>query len=202
MTKKIIALLCLSILFIGYIVAEDDDYEGVTAYSRGEQIFSLNGGAIFPIGNFVLFPQGDETATAALSSTNIGIAGSLKWGAFVIDNLLLGAEINGMLATTYNRTLTMVPISFAASYYFIYYPFEFPVYLNVGFSLNKLNDLFRVSAFIKPGFGVFWKFNEDWAFGLKTNWWILPEIYFQEEYSNQSRIANFIDLSLSAVYHF
>ena len=207
MTKKIIALICFLLVMIVPMFAQeqepsDDDYIGVVSYTKGEQIFSLNAGAIFPLFNLAPFSDASLTLSETLSSVSPGVAGSIKWGTFISDNFFLGAELCGMFATTYNQTLTMVPISFTAGYYFIKYPFEFPIYINAGFSLNTWDEYFRVTGSIKPGAGAYWNFNGDWAFGLNLDYWFLPELYFSDTLADQSRIANFLQLSLSAVYHF
>ncbi len=209
MTKKIITFICFLLVMLIPLsaqdqeqVPEDDDYIGVVSYSKGEQIFSLNAGAIFPLINFAPFHTDDEPWYGSIDTVNIGIAGSLKWGSFIKDNLLIGAELSGMFATTDNRTLAMIPISFVASYYFIKYPFEFPVYINAGLSLNTLDEYFRVNPIIKPGAGAYWNFNGEWAFGINVDYWFIPDLYFSEDYAYQSRIANFLQLNLSAVYHF
>lgn len=210
MTKKIITIICLLLICIIPLFAQEndqvtpeDDYVGVVSYSKGEQIFSLNAGAIFPL--FTLAPlhaDGEELVTSLDDSTNIGIAGNLKWGTFVADNLLLGVELGGMFAATENRTLTMIPISFVTTYYFIAYPFEFPIYLNAGVALNTLDNYFKITPSFKPGAGAYWNFNGEWAFGLNFDYWFIPEIYFSTEYASQSRIANLLQISLSGVYHF
>ena len=107
-----------------------------------------------------------------------------------------------MFATTENRTLTMIPVSFVTEYYFIAYPFEFPIYINTGISLNTLDNYFKITPSIKPGAGVYWNFNGEWAFGLNVDYWFIPELYFSEEYASESRIGNFLQANLSAVYHF
>ena len=207
MTKKIITLICLILLIVLPVIAQDneesdDDYVGVVAYTTGEQVFSVNAGAIFPLFTLAPFHEDGEPLIGSLSSCKIGISGSLKLGFFVADNFAIGGELAGMFAKTENRTLTMIPLSFTAAYYFIKYPFEFPVYANIGVSLNTLDDYFKVTPLIKPGAGAYWNMNGEWAFGLNFDYWFMPELYFSDEFADQSRIANFLQLSLSAVYHF
>jgi len=207
LTKKIIAVICLLVLITIPVFSQEDDpieddYAGVVAYSTGEQVFSINAGAMIPLFNLAPFHTADEPVIGPLTSAKTGVAGSLKLGFFVLDNFMLGGELAGMFATTENRTLTMIPLSFVTSYYFLKYPFEFPIHLNVGISMNSLDEYFKVTPLIKPGAGVYWNMNGEWAFGLNFDYWFMPELYFSEEYASQSRIANFLQISLSAVYHF
>ena len=205
MKKLILLSVLLSVLTFGLAAQDDgitDDYAGVTSYSTGEQIFSLNAGAIFPL--FTISPNPEDGAEVLnfLTTTNIGVSGSLKWGTFVLDNFYLGIDLTGMFATTSNRTLSMIPISFTTGYYFIVWPFEIPVYLNTGFSFNTLGDYFTITPSIRPGFGVYYNVTDDWAVGLNADYWFMPEIYFSGEFVNQSMIANFAQVSISAVFHF
>lgn len=207
MTKKIITSIFLALLLFYPIFGQEndeteDDYAGITSYGVGDQLFSLNAGAIIPLFNLAPFSTADEASFTSLSSLKTGLAGSIKWGAFIRDNLSLGAELCGMFASTDNRSLTMIPISFVTTYYFINYPFEFPLSVNAGFSLNTLDDYFKITPIIKPGFGAYWNFNIDWAFGINIDYWIVPEIYFSDEFAGESRIANFLQINLSGVYHF
>jgi hypothetical protein len=179
-----------------------DDYLGVTAYSTGEQIFSLTAGPIIPLFTIAPSPAAGDEVITMLSSTNIGVAGGLKWGSFVADNFYLGVDLTGMFGATANRTLSMIPISFTAGYYFLVWPFEFPVYLNTGFSFNTLGDYFTITPSIRPAVGAFWNITEEWAIGLNAEYWFMPEIYFTGDYINQSLIANFLQISLSGVFHF
>jgi hypothetical protein len=203
--KKLIILLLMTLIFTGIIYSqsdENDEYIGTVAYTQGEQLFSLNAGAVFPLFTLNLSPAAAEPAVVALDAVKVGVAGALKWGTFVADNLLVGAELSGMFSLTANRTLSMVPLSATAAYYFLAYPFEFPVYLNAGLSFNSLGDYFVVTPSVKPGFGAYWNMDGEWAFGLNFDYWFMPDIYFNEEFADQSRIGNFLQISLSAVYHF
>ncbi|MDC7227185.1 MAG: hypothetical protein PQJ61_10530 [Spirochaetales bacterium] len=179
----------------------DDDYAGIAAFTRGEQLFSLNAGAIFPLFTLAPFHEDDEPLVGTLSSTHTGVSGSLKLGFFVRDNLMLGGELAGMYAATDNSSLTMIPITFVTQYYFLKYPFEFPIYINVGVSMNSFDDYFRITPLIKPGAGAYYNINGEWALGLNFDYWFMPELYFNT-YKNETRIANFLQISLSGVYHF
>ena len=44
--------------------------------------------------------------------------------------------------------------------------------------------------------------NAEWAFGLRTQYWIVPEIYFSEDLSDYTAFGNFLDIGLSAKFHF
>lgn len=179
-----------------------DDYQGVTSYSTGEQIFTLSAAPIFPLFTIAPFAGSGEAVVNALSSTNIGICGGLKWGTFVTDNYYLGVDLSGMFTSTSSRTLSMIPISFSTGYYFLSWPFEFPVYINAGVSFNTLGDYFMITPAIRPGFGAYYNITDEWSVGLNAEYWFMPEIYFSGDYVEQSMIANFLQVGISAVFHF
>ncbi len=210
MKKKLVPILLTAMIITVFPITaqtseEDvsDDYIGKSAYSTGEQVFNINAGAIFPL--FTIAPFASEGTSAInpdIGETSIGLTGSLEFGAFVMDNLMLGGELSGMFAATPNRVLTMVPISFTAAYYFMFYPIEVPVHLNIGMSFNTLGDYFTMTPVIKPGIGALWNINDEWAIGLNAEYWFIPEIYYSDEFKDQSRIANFLELGISGSYHF
>ena len=206
MSKKLLFLLIILAVSVAWLSAQDqdsdDDYSGIAAYTTGEQLFTVNAGPIIPLFNWAPNPEAGTDYIVPLSNLSVGAAGSLNWGAFVADNLLLGVDISGMIGWTANRTLSMVPISFRTAYYFLYYPFEFPVYIDAGFSFNSLGDFFTITPCLRPGFGAYWNINGEWALGLSTEYWFMPEIYFDAATANQTRVANFLQISISAVYHF
>ncbi|MBI9105551.1 MAG: hypothetical protein JEZ04_02340 [Spirochaetales bacterium] len=206
MNRKILLLLCLLTLLSVNVFAKDgeqtDDYLGVTAYSPGEQIFSLNAGAIIPLFTIATAAPDGTDIINPLISTNLGIVGGLKWGSFIADNFYLGIDLTGMFTSSSTRTLSMIPISFTTGYYFIAWPFEFPIYLNTGFSFNTLGDYFTITPCIRPGLGAYWNITEEWAVGLNAEYWFIPEIYFSGNYVEQSLIANFLQISLTGVFHF
>ena len=180
---------------------EDDDYIGVIAYTTGDQLFTINAGPIIPLFTWAPSPGDGDDYINSLEGVSVGVAGSLNWGTFIADNFLLGIDLGGMLSWTANRTLSMIPISFRTAYYFMAYPFEIPVYLNTGFSFNTLDDYFTITPCLRPGVGAYWNMNGEWAFGINAEYWFMPELYF-DSMAEQTRIANFLQFSISAVYHF
>jgi hypothetical protein len=172
-----------------------DDF--VPTYALGDQMMLINLGVIIPL-FFALGPDG-------MTDTNLslGVTGNLQWHSFLTPKVTLGGELGGMFAFSPSRTLYMVPITFRASYWFENYPFEFPVYLGVGINFSRLPDeAFKVDPIIKPGVSAFWNMNSEWAFGVNMVYWIVPQIYFEDDLADENRIGNFLDITLSALYRF
>lgn len=200
--KALLTALCLTLLLPAALTAQGSEGAEKTAgiafaYDKGNQTFGFTAGPFVP-----LFTQDMSGNTYPLDNTSIGGAGSLEWGAFFAKNQKLGFEFGGMYTFTPNRVLSMIPITAKYTYYFINYPFEFPVYLGAGLCLNSLNDFFTLTPILKPGASAFWNFNPEWAVGINFQYWWVPEIYFGGDFAEQSRFGNFLEISLSAVYHF
>jgi hypothetical protein len=92
--------------------------------------------------------------------------------------------------------LFVVPIGLRAGYQFIAGRFEFPLSLMVGFAPQKYLEDGYFGFFMKPAVSAFWRFNPDWSFGVKTAWWWVPQ------WAENTVYGNFLEITLSARYHF
>ncbi|MFP4114316.1 MAG: TP0733 family outer membrane beta-barrel protein [Spirochaetota bacterium] len=177
----------------------DDEELFVPLYTLGDQTLSINLGLFAPL-FYALGPDGVEPANLSL-----GGAGSLAWGSYITNELKLGVEVAGSFAFTPNgRGLYLVPIAANANYIFQAYPFEFPLNLGLGLSFARLDDMFKVDPFVKGGGSVYWNHSAQWAFGLNLNYWFIPQIYLEgsSQGAEESRLGNFLEITLSALYHF
>lgn len=171
---------------------------GISAdtYSLGDQMLSINLGLFIP-----LFFAGD-----GINSTNLtlGGVGSIQWNSFLNNNWSLGGEVGGMFAFTPNkRTLYMVPLTFRATYFLRSYPWEFPLYMGAGIVFSRVEKNFKLDPILKPGASIYWNYNPSWSFGLNLVYWWIPQIYSgPEPPSSDTRYGNFLETTLSALYHF
>ncbi|MFO8063596.1 MAG: hypothetical protein R6V29_03085 [Spirochaetia bacterium] len=171
-----------------------EDY--APTYSLGDQTLAINMGLFIP-----LFYSGgpDGTANANLS---LGGTGSLQWNSYLNNNMTLGGELSGMFAFTPNeRALFMVPLTVRYSYIFRAYPFEFPLHIGAGVNFSRLEEQGKIDPIVKPGASVLWNMNPDWAFGLNLTYWWVPQ-WYTGDLSDDTRYGNFLETTLSAVYHF
>lgn len=170
----------------------------VPTYALGDQILAINLGMFIPL-FFYGGPSGVENTQLTLGGT-----GSLHWSAFLNNNMAVGIEGGGMFALTPNRrTLFMLPLMARYTYFFRAYPWEFPVHIGAGFNFSRLEENFKVDPIVKPGFSVLWNYNAEWAFGANFSYWWVPQVYRgPDPPSEDSRYGNFMDVTLSAVYHF
>ncbi len=173
------------------------DNKQVPLYTLGDQMLCINGGLFVP-----LFFQ---APTGAIAGTNLSLGGvgSLQWASYLNNNFNVGIELSGMFAFSPNMwALFMVPITVKASYVFRFFPFELPIYMGVGPVLTKYKEEFHVAPILKPGFSFYWMATSDWSFGLNIVYWWIPQIYTDTTRIDQSRFGNFLEASLSALYHF
>ena len=160
-------------------------------YTRGDRTFNINLGVLFP----TIF-SGIDSNQHGLS---IGGTGSLTFNYFLSPNFFVGGEISGSFSGTRGgNMLYIIPFGARAGYQFHYRSFEFPISLMIGAAPQRYIENGYFGLIVKPGASVFWRYNMDWSFGLNTNWWILPQL----PSNGNNVIGNFLELTLSARYHF
>lgn len=173
--------------------------EFVPAYSLGDQGLSINFGLFVPLFN-ALSPQG-----ATSTNLSLGAAGELRWESYLSNNMTIGAEVAGAFALSPNRhALFMVPITARWSYIPRRFPYEFPLSVGAGVNFSRYLEKTKVDPIVKFGGGLFWNYSSQWAFGLNSIYWVLPQVYSTGSAAGTaaSRIGNYLEFSLSALYHF
>ncbi len=164
-------------------------------YSLGDQTLSINAGMFLPF--FFL-----ETASGNFGGSNLSIGGvgSIDWVAYLAPKVRIGASIGGTFTFDPNWTaLLMVPIVAKVSYLIQFYPWEIPLTFGAGMNILKYADQSTIDFLIKPGTGILWTYNSSWTFGINLNYWW--DMQFAKD-PTQSRIGNFMEVSLSAFYHY
>jgi hypothetical protein len=160
-------------------------------YSRGDKIFALSAGFILPM----VFVH--ENGGVKDGNIGLGGSGSLAYAYFFDSHLFLGGELGGMFAPTKaENALFIVPMGLRLGYQFILGRFEFPLSLLVGFAPQTYLEKNYFGFFVKPLASAFWRFNPDWSFGLNAAWWWVPQ------WGERTVHGNFLELTLSARYHF
>ena len=166
------------------------DYQD-TVYTRGDKTFTITLGVIIP----TVFSGVDDQG----SGLRVGGTGSLAFNYFLSPHVFLGGELSGMFSGTRGRNmLYVIPFGARIGYQFIVRRFEFPISLMVGAAPQRYIEEGYFGLILKPGASAFWRFNPDWTFGLNANWWFLP----QWPKNGQNAIGNFLEITLSARYHF
>jgi hypothetical protein len=167
-----------------------------SAYGLGDQTLAISLGPLVPL--FLMAPGGATTPT----NLTLGGGGSIAWSAYVTNAIKVGIEVGGEFGFSRpNLNLfLMLPILLRGQYVFTVYPFEVPLSLGVGMNIVKYGDLRNIDLLIKPGASILWIYNSKWSFGLNLAWWV--DLQFTPTDPSQSRIGNFLEVSLSALYHF
>lgn len=200
MKRKIAAIGLLMLLVALPLFAQDGDenqnYFG-GLHRKGSQIISLTTGAGIPL--FILPADALATETTPLG---VGASFSLGYQYFVANRLTIGGSLCGAFNTTVGgRTLFVAPVAFRLGYWWGKEPMEYTVGLDVGATVLRLSGEGTISPFAKLGGGVFTQVSEAWSLGGQVFWWLIPELHFGV-HSDLTRYANFLEISVGAVYHF
>jgi hypothetical protein len=169
--------------------------EDTGLYMAGDKIFSMNLGVLFP----VLFL--DNQGKSYEGNINPGGTGSLAFFYFLSPRWFIGGEIQGMFASTLGENMIyIIPMGIRGGYQFNIGRFEFPLSLMIGMDPMTLGDYNYLGFFLKPEVSAYWRLNASWSFGLNTSWWFAPQ--WPKDQPDMNRYANFMELTLSARYHF
>ncbi len=192
-------LLLLCIIFTVQSQSETEEEEMIIeTYSLGDQVLTINLGPIIPL----FFQSLDGTVSP--TNLSLGGGGSLHWASFLNNRWTIGLEAGGIFSfSPNNRTLFMLPVTGKLSYYLRSFPFEIPLSLGVGMNMSRLSNNFHIEPIVKPAASIFWKYNAEWSFGVNFVYWWIPQIYLiNPPPTEQSRYGNFLEITLSALYHF
>lgn len=164
-------------------------------YVRGDQTFIISLGILIP----TVFVGAEGTIS---SNIGVGGTGSLAYNYFLTPQVYIGAEVQGMFASTLGDNMVyIIPLGLRVGYQFVWSRFEFPLTLTIGGAVQTYlaNEENYFGFFMKPMVSGFFRFNPEWSFGLNAAWWWVPQWT-----SDRARDVhgNFIEISLSARYHF
>ena len=164
-------------------------------YSLGDQTLSINAGTFIPL---FLFGGNPQVGNMNLS---VGGVGTIDWAAYLSPHWRIGASLGGTFTFDPNYTLLlMVPIVAKISYLIDFYPWEVPLTFGAGMNIIKYSADSTIDLLLKPGTGILWTYNSSWSFGLNLNWWW--DMQFSGAARNGFTAGNFLEVSLSAFYHY
>jgi len=198
MHKAGAVLLILLTSFPILLAAQDEDnewdyYEDL--YAIGDQTFIISLGTIFPT---ILRINGETVKDKFVPP--VGGIGSLCYNYYINANIFAGAEISGIfIQTLANNTLFMLPVGIRGGYQFNIWKIEIPVSIGIGMALHRFNNQGHFGMYLKGGVSAFYRANEIWSFGINTNWYWFPQWV---EDKTKNAYGNFLDLTISARYHF
>jgi hypothetical protein len=185
----------------------DSDLSGsrLSLYAKGDQTFCISAGLLLPL----FFVNNDGTIISGYGEgqndmhVKLGGTGSLSYARFLTPRIFLGGEIQASFAGTLaEKLLFFVPIGVKAGYQFLLGRFEFPLSVMLGMATHMYSvsgDPRYWGLFVRPQASAFFRFNNDWSFGLNVGWWWAPE-WTKEAKNNVD--GHFIDIMLAPRYHF
>jgi hypothetical protein len=166
----------------------------LSGYTRGDQTFNISLGILLPL--FFTSASGNVLE----NKLSIGGIGSLAYNYFLNSHIFLGGILAGSFSQTLGKNfLYMIPIAFTAGYQFIVNRFEFPLSLTVGGITEQYLTYNGYWLFIKPQASGFFRFNNEWSFGINAAWWLAPQWTNTPE---KNAVGNFMEITFSARYHF
>jgi hypothetical protein len=198
-SKRVFCLLALLAGLSMILPAQEDgpldtDWSGTmpNIYSRGDQLFTINLGLVFPL----FFVRQDSGKIA--NKLGMGGMGLLGWGYFMGPHVFLGLELSGMFAGTVGENnFFMVPFGVKAGYQFILGRFEFPVSVLMGAAGQKRLQDSYMGFFLKPSLGIYFRWKPEWSFGILTEFWWVPQL------TSKANIHGFfMDAVIGVRYHF
>jgi len=201
----LILLLGLPILLAAQDNGDDPEFETdwddytTDLYTAGDQTFMISLGVIFP----TVFVNDGEVWTSPEQhkfDPPVGGNGSLAFNYYLSSHFFLGGEVGGMFSPTIAKnTVFTILLGARGGYQFNIWRFEFPITAAIGmFWQTYLNNGYY-GLYLKGGLAVYFRASSDWSFGITSNWYWLPQ---RTEKSSQNVDGNFVDLMLSARYHF
>ncbi|MDR2486134.1 MAG: hypothetical protein LBD55_12180 [Treponema sp.] len=173
-------------------------------YARGDQTINISLGVTIPM----VF-----AGTSGIINHNLTLGGTLSvaYNQFLTPELYIGGEVAAMAALTKGtNVLYIVPFGFRVGYQVALHRFalpawlrrfELPFTLTVGGAVQSYldNEENYLGFFVKPGASIFFRFNQDWSFGLNAAWWWIPQ---WTEDRSKDVYGNFLELTVAARYHF
>jgi hypothetical protein len=195
---------CLVFLTLFPVFSQEIEAVPIFAFdqrSLGDRALNLSLGTVIP-----LFYQ---DLNSNVSSANLSLGGvlALDLDFYLTNNWLLGGRIRGSFQATPNGNLLFtVPILVKGTYEIKFWPFSVPLWLGAGLSFVSFKQALEVNPTLQLGSGFYYHMSSQWGFGLNLNYLWIAQLYFQSDSHSipwsHSRLGNFLDVGLSAVFHF
>ena len=164
-------------------------------YARGDQTFFVNLGVAFPI----LFVMDGVVNNSGWKT--VGGGGTLIFNYYLLPRLYIGGEVGVMFIGAQNDTTAfLIPLGARVGTQFIAGRFEFPIAFTVGVSWRRFQTRGHFGFMLKGSASALFRATAQWAFGLTTSWYFMPE--WTRDTGSKNVYGNFLDVTLTARYHF
>ena len=177
------------------------DFHTVDLYAMGDQTITISLGLSVP----TVFVDHEGNSMNHNFSPPVGGAGAITYTFFLGSNVFLGGELGVMFNHTVGRnTLFIIPIGLHGGWQFLLGRFEFPVSLMFGIAPQRYLDATYTGVFLRAGASAFFRFNQDWSFGVNTSWNWFPQRPRMDgnRFPEGNVHANILGITISARYHF
>ncbi len=167
----------------------------------GDQAFIFSLGTLIPM--FFI-----RTADGVLEATNltVGAKGSIQYLTYLSSSFTLGFEITGGFAFTPNFNIYWtLPITAQISYIIPVATWSIFLNLGLGVDFESFLGYSHMDLFVRPQVAVYMPLDPTLELGLVVGYWFIPQFATAEQEANkpgQTRLGNFLDVSLSLIYHF
>ncbi len=167
----------------------------------GDQAMVFSLGAFVPL-FFVRFSDGTVEAT----NLSLGAKGSIQYMTYLSPHFTLGFELMGGFAFTPNFNIYWtLPITALISYVIPIGTWSIFFNLGLGVDFQSFLGYTHMDPFVRPQVAVYMPLDPSLELGLVAGYWLVPQFATAEQEANkpgQSRLGNFLDISLSLIYHF
>jgi len=189
--KRILSILLTLCLCTAAVFADDqgDEYDDGYEYEAngaGDQFLKLELDVLFPTN----FDKHLKTGFAVeigyykLLTSTFGIGAEL----LVSNNFSIGG-----------KALFMIPITGGIVYQPSLGKFEFPIFLNAGFTTETwANMSYWPALTLKASAGVYYRLSESWSFGGSSSVMTVSEVFNKD----QNKTGVFVTAGINARYHF
>jgi len=177
------------------------DFGAMDLYAMGDQTITISLGISLPT---VFFDYQGNTMHHNFSPP-VGGTGSIMYTYFLGSNLFLGGEIGVLFKHTVGRnTLFIIPIGLHAGWQFLFGRFEFPLGLTFGIAPQRYLDATYMGIFLRAGASAFYRFSQDWSFGVNASWnWYPQRPRGYNNHPGDTNVhGNILGITISARYHF
>ena len=169
-----------------------DHYFPYDIYARGDQTIFINLGVIFP----TLFFINNEVNNDGWRF--MGGTGSLIFNRYLFPRLFIGGELSVMFLPIRDRNTAFIfPVGLRIGTQFFAGQFEFPIAASAGVSWRSYLGERNFNMYLKGSVSALYRATTQWAFGATTSWYFFPEWT-----SVATVYGNFLDITLTARYHF
>ncbi|MBN2353965.1 MAG: hypothetical protein JXD23_15435 [Spirochaetales bacterium] len=203
--KKTIVTAIAVLLFLqaGFLQAQESKPQppppraGAVTHILGDQSFIFGLGALFPL-FFVKMSDGTVEAT----NLSIGPKASIEYMNYLSQSFALGIEVTGGFAFSPNFNIYWaLPITAKIIYIIYIGSTQLFLDLGAGIILEKFLEYGHLDFFAKPQVSFYIPIDPTLDLGLAVGYWFVPQFATPDQPQDQSRLGNFLDISVSLIYH-